>query len=350
MQCALVILLFFGLTGFEIHSHRRRMHPKPGQSAERPDAESTNESNPKSQANTEEKVTHRSIFENVLVQYHQAQCYFSATLQIASLSYGIFETDMLITFMLTPLATNGVLPVIFAYILLIRCGKATPDVTLLTLLCWTLATIVYWVLYSSIIPINSDIKTEAKRYRAYQQFMYKLSAIDACGGYSALAVCPQNNELTQLARTDISRASHKLRVLTPIIWAFATFCLFGALVIKLRHRLHHRERKQKDKAQRGEYTDAEQKRLNKTQPDAESTPLTGLRMNIVYYVVVLCFLAGMGMQLSLLSIGTSLKMTNKDNWGFGQIVAVTIWAPAVLGYIYGELKKKFGRDKDGGGK
>jgi hypothetical protein len=92
---------------------------------------------------------------------------------------------MLMTFMLTPLATNGVLPVICAYILLIRYNKASFDITLLTTLCWLLSIIVYWRLYSSIIPINRDITSDKRANLAYQQFMYKLLAINECGGLPA---------------------------------------------------------------------------------------------------------------------------------------------------------------------
>jgi hypothetical protein len=66
-------------------------------------------------------------------------------------------------------------------------------------------------------------------------------------------------------------------------------------------------------------------------------------MNIVYYVVLLDLLAGAGMQLSLLSIGMRLKMMDRSDWGFGQIIAVTIWAPAILDHVYKEAEKLFGR-------
>jgi hypothetical protein len=340
-QCALVVILLFGLTGFEYHSHRRRKQRKPSPAMTTVESEPL-QSQHKSVEQTEEhnKVTHRSIFENALVHFHKAQCYFSATLQIASLSYGIFETDMLVTFMLTPLATNGVLPVVFTYIMLIRCGKATPDVTLLSLACWLLSTIVYWILYSSIIPINTQIK----EYRAYQQFMYKLSAIDACGGYSALAVCPNNN--FELGRHDIARASHRLRVLTPIIWAFSTLCLLAILFVRLRARLHRR--KDTKQSQRKTKRSEESMLKGDQQPESESALFSTNRMNIAYYLTILCLLAGIGMQLSLLSIGTSLKMMNQNNWGFGQLVAVTLWAPAVFSYIYEESEQLFATKTKGG--
>ncbi|KAF2678340.1 hypothetical protein K458DRAFT_423276 [Lentithecium fluviatile CBS 122367] len=349
MQCILVVFLLFGLTGFEYNRHLRRKRQTSSRNRSRPTTESKppqDQTKRTPPTTKEDSPTHFNIFSNVLVQFHQAQCYFAATLQLASLSYDIFTTDMYITFMLTPLSTNGVLPIVLAYILLIRLRKATPDITLLTLTCWLLSTIVYWSLYSSIIPINSEIRNEDKRYKAYQQFLYKLSAIEACGRYSALAVCPRNFEL---GRHEIGRASHRLRVLTPMIWGFSTFCLIAALGVKLRERIKRRERKYEKTPQsepEGESESAEEKSKSGTaRSEEDSAPFSGRRTNIAFYVTMLCFLAGIGMQLSLLSIGTSLKMMDRRDWGFGQIVAVTIWAPAVLGYAYEEAQMWFGWGK-----
>lgn len=275
-----------------------------------------------------------------LHQFHKTQCYFSATLQIASLTYNIFDTNMLMTFMLTPLATNGVLPVVFSYLMLLYRGCASLDVSLLTYTCWLLSSIVYWTLYRGIIPINSQITNEKARYRAYQQFMYKLSAIDECGGFSGLAVCPKNNVL---GREDITAASRKLRVLTPIIWSFSTACLVGMLAWKwaVGRRTPHRSRHNKDKAE-----NTVEEEVVRQQPQRYyRIPLLGQHTlgTIVYVLLSLCFLAGAGMQLSLLSIGTSLNMMDRADWGFGQVVAVTVWVPPLLGYANEELSWYFDR-------
>jgi hypothetical protein len=77
---------------------------------------------------------------------------------------------MLVTFMLIPLATNGVLPVVFTLVLLYkRNEKLDPGVIVLTVVCWILSSVVYCVLYSHAIPINSDISTDAN-YTIYRQF------------------------------------------------------------------------------------------------------------------------------------------------------------------------------------
>jgi hypothetical protein len=232
---------------------------------------------------------------------------------------------MLVTFMLIPLATNGVLPVVFGFLLLYRYKKATLDVALLTVACWILSSIVYWSLYANMIPINSEIRSEKRQYLAYQQFMYKLSAIDECGGYSALAVCPDN---LKWGRKDISKASHNLRVLTPIIWTLSTVCLIVVLGAQVATWRRDRE------ASHGEFTQAG---LDTAPQDHSSFLRSRFATSGTYWLATLCFLAGIGMQLSLLSIGTSLNMMDRKEWGFGQIIAVTIWAPPLLGYLYDEV-------------
>jgi hypothetical protein len=293
--------------------------------------------------------SHQQIFEDLVVQFHKAQCYFSATLQIASLSYGIFETDMLVTFILIPLATNGVLPIVFAFVMLFRCGRATMDVTMLTVFTYLLASIVYWILYSNIIPINA-MMSDKRRYTAYQQFMYKLSAIDACGGYSALAVCPDN---FVLGRQQIFDASHNLRVLTPIIWAYSTTCLIATLFGKVMKWRRSREQTDAQHTHQGHSLipgeDSDDTPENHSTTHTTTTSVSHphgappflrsrLGASVTFWFTTTCFLAGIGMQLSSLAIGTSLNMMNRMHWSFGQIVAVTIWAEPLLGYLYNEGK------------
>ena len=167
--------------------------------------------------------------------------------------------------------------------------------------------------------------------------MFKLTSLDACGGYSALAVCPNN---MRLGRDEIVRASHKLRVLTPIIWAFSTLCLLMAIEEKVRKWCASR----KYEAQAQSSSIEENKHGEHEPAPVQATP-TGLSnasrppwtSTTIYWLMILCFLAGIGMQLSLFSVSTSLHMTNRKKWSFGQIVALTIWAPPLLGYVYEEI-------------
>ncbi|KAJ8116867.1 hypothetical protein OPT61_g1812 [Boeremia exigua] len=241
LQCILVVLLLFGLTFFGVRKDKCNPKISRHTGVTTPSNLQGRRQSTLSCAKTAEvqssiRICEDSVYQgiqNLVVDFHKSQCFFSATIQIASLTYGIFDIDILNTFLLIPLATNSILPVVFSYILLLRYRKASLDtaVPVLTTICWLLASVVYWILYSHIIRINKHYPDDQKRYRAYQQFRFKLSALDECGGYSALSVCPGN---FNLPKHDIISVSKKLRILTPILWGFSTIVLLVALEEQLR--------------------------------------------------------------------------------------------------------------------
>jgi len=143
--------------------------------------------------------------------------------------------------------------------------------------------------------------------------MYKLSAFDACGGYSALAVCPKNFEL---GRTEILKASDKLSFLTPLIWSFSTICLLIILAFKLRRWLHQRDYEKAQQWNSSKLKDGKNSTSEAHRPieDAHAPWLLRSKKttNLTYVLVTIAFLAGIGMQLSLLSIGISLRMMNRN--------------------------------------
>jgi hypothetical protein len=356
MQCIFAVILWFVFFYFWIQKLPSSENTTDDGDVGRKDKEAAHKSN-----GTDSKVTTpQDRFATFLEDFHKAQCYFSATIQIAALSYGpsgIFDVDMLVTFMLVPLATNGVLPVVFTLVLLYKCDKPLGlDVILLTTICWLLSSVIYWSLYSHVIPINSDLITEKQETRAYKQFYYKLTSIDACGGYSALAACPQG--AFNVARTGIKRESHKIRILTPIIWSFSTICLLVILGAKyfgisLSEQLDGLMRVGKTSQQAQPDTESN----NRLHSQSNITPANGEKQalqttangqstsqrlmtthNFFYLLVTMCLLAGIGMQLSLLSIATSLDMMDRKDWSFGQVVAITVWLPPLLAYLYSELK------------
>lgn len=248
MQCDLVLLLWVGLTGFHIRNGRKpeqHQNHKPDhherEGSLQPDPTNHHQETKLAQKDaspTSNKHSQARIagltgspfdrFDKLIQDFHKSQCYFSGTLQIASLCYGIFTSDMLITSMLIPLATNGVLPVVFPFILLVHEGKAPLDSAMLTAACCILAAVVYWTLYPHIIPVVHGIKDGHRKNLAYQQFMYRLSALDECGGYSAMAACPSNS--ATLSEDEIETAADKLVYLTPIIWTFSIICFLAVLI------------------------------------------------------------------------------------------------------------------------
>lgn len=58
-----------------------------------------------------------------------------------------------------------------------------------------------------------------------------------------------------------------------------------------------------------------------------------------YWFTTIVFLAAIGMQLDVFSISLKLNMINTQDWSFAQIVAVTVWIPPLLEYIYREISE-----------
>jgi hypothetical protein len=270
--------------------------------------------------------------------------------------------------------TIGVLPVVFTLVLLYkRNEKLDPDAIILTVVCWILSSVVYGVLYSRVISVNGDDITSGADYAIYRQLNYKLSATDACGGYSALAACP--NKLGRLGRGEILNLSFRIRALTSIIWTFSTVCLLAILVARLSHKslselfvgIISRMTPRKRLSQRPSSDVEKQTRPgndavsdvrnesnvtnafsitdipntpNGSHPENTSQPSNPNKSKwaqLAYVLVALCFLAGAGMQMALLSIAMSLKMMDRKDWGFGQVVAITVWVPPLVAYAYREV-------------
>lgn len=232
-------------------------------------------------------------------------------------------------------------PTFYCYIV----TKSPWVTTMMTTISWLLSSLVYWALYSHLIPIKVDMQDETAKVRLYNQFTFKLSALDACGGYSALAACPQN---PLLGKDTIKHASHKIRVLTPIIWTFSTLCLLAIMVEKLlrlygplqNHDYSHPFLQQPDGAAQSE----EDQTVLETFPNAEDKYRRSMFENpYIYGTSVLCFLAGTGMQISLLTVALSLRMTDRNYWSFGQLVALTIWFPPFIAWLWNELEELMAR-------
>ncbi|KAH6704377.1 hypothetical protein BKA61DRAFT_740098 [Leptodontidium sp. MPI-SDFR-AT-0119] len=221
---------------------------------------------------------HYKIGTNLLSSFHASQCFFSATLMIASLNYGIYTPSMLVTFLLIPLATNSILPIIFAYLLLLYHKKSSTGTTLLTLTVYVLSSVVYWSLYTQLIPLGNSITAE----EIYQNFRFKLSAIPACGGFSGLSICDVNG-VSSPALFNAGNASMRLKVITPMIWGYSTLIL------------------------------------------------------LIYWYIK--FIGGALGKLNILWIAEELHMIDPKGWTFGQIVAVTVWIPPLLEYAYCEVKE-----------
>lgn len=291
-QCALVVILWAGLALFSLHHVRRGWPDRPSKAAN--------------------VSSHFASWIDLVLECHKAQCYFCGALMIAVTVQNIYEVDLVTTFLVLPLVTNSILPVIFTYFLLVYYQASSVAITILTAVIYLLSSVIYWALYSH-LPLPPGMT----RVDMYKRYRLNISSIRACGEYSGLAVCPvvhpNSDEYTEglAARTS-------LRVLTPMIWTWSTFAFFVLLARPVYTWIRTRRWKEP-----------------RLQPAEGSLRLRWQRA--VFWFTTLVFLAGVGMQVSVLTTAIKLDMVDVHGWSFGQVVAVTVWVPPLLEYICGEI-------------
>lgn len=292
MQCALVVILWFGLVVFSWHHVNWGWPDRPSKASN--------------------VGSHFGSWIDLVLECHKAQCYFGGTLMIAVIVSNIFDIDFVITFLITPLATNSILPVIFSYFLLVYYRASSPAITLLTAVVYLLSSVVYWILYAH-LPLPPGMT----RGDMYKRYRLNISSTSACGLYSGLAVCPVVNPGSPEFLEGIA-ARTSLRVLTPMIWTWSSFVFLILLVYPayIRIRSHRSKR-------------------SGIQPPAKRSLLPWQRA--AFWFTTLVFLAGVGMQISVLSIAIKLDMVDANGWSFGQVIAVTVWIPPLLEYLCGEI-------------
>ncbi|KAK4153027.1 hypothetical protein C8A00DRAFT_44031 [Chaetomidium leptoderma] len=256
--------------------------------------------------------SHFASWIGLVLECHKAQCYFGGTLMIAVIVSNMFDVDLVITFLITPLATNSILPLIFSYFLLVYFRASSAAITLLTAVVYLLSSVVYWILYNH-LPLPPGMT----RGDMYKRYRLNISSISACGQYSGLAVCSDEFSQGIAARTS-------LRVLTPLIWTWSTLVFLGLLV----HQAYHARTIIRIHRSKGS--------SDSIHPNAAGRlPLPWQRA--AFWFTTLVFLAGVGMQISVLSTAIRLDMVDANGWSFGQVIAVTVWIPPLLEYVCGEI-------------
>lgn len=255
-----------------------------------------------------------------LVEFHKTQCFFSITLQIASLASGIvFGSNTLNTVMLLPVSTNGILPITFTFFLLLRYGQRSRYLSLLTAVSWILATIVFWPLRYH-ISAHDDIDRE---YNMYKQFMTGLSASRACGSGSVQSVCT-----TLKPSLPIKSALDTLGP-SPVLWSWSSAYLVYLF-------LRHYWPKDWYPTQRIAFNSSTHYRKLS---DATGMVTRPAFKDLVYWSVSLLFLTCFAYQFYLFSTNLALDIINLEDWGFGQVVAITIWIPPLLEYVHHQISE-----------
>lgn len=306
MQCGIILLIWAAFAAFALLRHSKAKGLSPYQHT---------------------FAKQRELLVTGLVEFQKAQCFFSSTLQIASIAYGLYNmTDFLTVFLLVPLSMNGIVPVTFGHMLVLRFGRSSVYLTALACISWALSSIVFWSLYMHFTAVDWSTSSED----VYDSVMFKLAANNECGGSSALTACPQN---FLLGEDEVFSSSRQIHVRTPILWTWGTVVLFTLVSLQIFRWLLRRRHNMKA-----------QHVAKVWQQDRNSINTTFLRAALstqgIFWITSLTFIAAMGMQLSLLYVEASIDMIDSNNWSFGQIIAITVWIPPIVEYVYLQLSKQ----------
>lgn len=275
-----------------------------------------------------------------LSSFLQAQCYFSIPIAIATLITDPFHLDPLNAYGFLPVAMNGFLPQTFTLLQLHRERKFSWYLTALTVVSWILNTIILWAIIEYLTGPN--LGTRDFEFRS-------ISQIDTCGGSTALALCLQTNGVTPLGYVkDTARKSttygHTIlfgtttigTLIVPTIWVFCTLCLLillghqvlGSTGLKLfPSRVPAEVRRAALRQKPGLWNRFKYLFAN---------PWTG---EIGFAVASAVFFVTTAYQGLLYYNFVNLKLVNRAGWGFGQIIAVTVWIPVIFDYLHAQSGK-----------
>ncbi|KAM0805355.1 hypothetical protein BDR22DRAFT_394050 [Usnea florida] len=312
IQSGIAVLALVALVGFEVWSQIKRL-PE------------------------EQSKTHINSLVIALVEFHKAQCYFSSVIQITALalfrqstvatnnayssspadkSNDIFDTSILIV-----LATSGLIPVNLILTCIMRYGRYSWYLLILSLITTILAT-------STLIASYHYTHAYGKPYAWYQNDLG--DAFDDSNAYGGGISCtinadPENTILSLCGNSKLVNNSLPAGLIdnrwTWAVWANCIIWLFLGLGIKcynLKVFARHREKL----TQFGTKVSFIRCLIKNSR-----TYTTWIVVSVIPWS--LC-IAG---QLYLFSAFLEHSVISYD-WSFGQIIAVTVWLPSTVEYIY----------------
>ena len=250
---------------------------------------------------TETISTQREIFVTALNDFHGAQCYFSSTIQIAALvlfhqaqqsSQGPSGTIDITANVLVVLAATGLVPIIVTLTCITRLGRLSWYLLLLSCVTMTLATATLAASHMMITNFGIEYVTARDYSPAWAV---------------TLALCGTN-----------SRDGNNIEDLncpSKILWAVWAICMLRLLMLLVKKlQLARRIRKSPILERLGLFSDRKDFHL----------AFSGL------------LLFGFAVQLYLSSLYFKDDLIS-SSWTFGQIIAITVWAPSLFEFIYLEI-------------
>ncbi|KAI4126039.1 MAG: hypothetical protein LQ347_005132, partial [Umbilicaria vellea] len=247
-----------------------------------------------------------------MVEFHKAQCFFSMAVQAATLVF-IFRKgnsyNTVDVYALLAIGPMGIVPVIGNLYALMRFGKSSWYIFFLSLCSWALSLA---VAFNSTLGANTDdyYWADPKNYAR------EPTGLTSCGLVPIAALCAGmdwngsgSGSSARFIYTDLYTCLAPLALIL-ILWQVGIWDLRPVRAGRATFRR-----------------------------------LPAFVRNKVFWIVVehVCVLAvfawALYCQIWILAVLISYNVIDTANWGFGQIVGITIWFPTLIEYAYLQYRK-----------
>lgn len=257
---------------------------------------------------------HKEALLAALVDFHKAQCYFSSTMQITALLLDYQSTgtlDPLDSNATLLLATSGFLPIVLTLACIIRYGRSSWYLFILSLISFALAAT---TLGSYGDSASSGIEADLLHF--------DYVSTPSCAFLTSSPTDPALLHFCGKLPSDL-HALDTLVLVSRRVWAMFANCLvwlaycFWATIRDVTN---------------------EYKAFRRKYPAVATKLQTVGEYRLLALLYIIPWSACCAYQFYLFSIFISNSLISKT-WTFGQIIAVTVWVPSVVEYGYILLSK-----------
>lgn len=239
---------------------------------------------------------HEQAIISALVEFHKAQCFFAISIQIAALVF-LHGLDSISSFSdafaLLPISTIGYGPVAFVLWILSKYDKVSLYLCILSQCSWALSTVVFWKGHS----FNNYATNEVQDI-----------AIPSCGrSPNPLVACTNSGDLTGIMWN-----------LNATYYAWWPLCSFYIIYILL-----------------CQFFSSQPRALSRLQHFLRNAHSHN---GIVLEIGCFCLWASMfATTYGAWSHYIGQGYIDTSTWGFGQIVAITVWLPTLAELLWLEM-------------
>ena len=251
-----------------------------------------------------------------IAEFHKTQCYFSAAIQIAAIVFALEVIRVTQEFtsaaLLFTIATDSSIPVIFILVVIQRYGQQSWYLVLLSSCCLLLS--LATLILSYIVFPNNNAPTDGNS-----------ATVDVCGNHTASALlsawCGSDVAVPGLLGGNIIHSGWNWVLWCNCVMWFG-FCFFEKAVAI-------------GPTSHAGFAQALQKRAESLSIWRSEKPAT---IRVYHALFLITWSITFGYQFYLYSLPFAYKQIS-TTWTFGQIVAITVWAPCIAEFLHLERSK-----------